>query len=235
MAGPHVCLVCGRGFEPHGRGRHVYCRRCSGRADRSIGGTIRAQCKECGSAFAAARSTACFCSDACRLEGKRRRIREHNRRQMADPRHRAMAAARARASYARRRGGAAGEKERDRQAADGGAGRASNGAPPRPAACRMCGRGFEPHGRGRHVYCKRCRDKADRDAATVPSLKCRECGGAFAPAARQLRYCSDECRAAGTRRIDLERYRRRMADPAERAKVAARARAWQAAKKGRGM
>ena len=231
MAGQHACLVCGRAFAPYGRGRHVYCKRCKGRADRSIGRTVRAQCKECGSAFTATSRAVQFCSDACRLEARRRYFREYKRRQMADPQYRAMAAARMRASHARCRGGA-GEKER--RQADSGAGRASSGAPPRSIACRLCGRGFAPYGRGRHVYCKRCNDKADRDAAKVPSLKCRECGKAFTAASRLVRYCSDECRAAVARHAHRRMYRRRMDDPEERAKVAARARAWNAAKKDTG-
>lgn len=242
MAEPRPCLVCGRNFVPTGRGRHAYCKRCKGRADRSIGGTIQAQCKVCGGAFAAASRAVRFCSDACRLEDKRRRAREHKRRRMADPRYRVIAAARVRASVARRRGGV-GEKERrrqqqqqrPRQAGGASAGSASSGAPTtRSIACAMCSRGFVPRGRGTHVYCKRCKDKADRDAAKVPTLKCRECGKAFTAAVRQSRYCSDGCRAAAARRVDHEKYRRRMADPEERARVAARARVWRASKKGRG-
>ena len=231
MAGRHACLVCGRAFVPYGRGRHVYCKRCRGRADRSIGRTVKAQCRECGSAFTTSRHTVQFCSAACRLEARRRYSRENMRRQMADPQYRAMAAARRRVSNARRRG-EAGEKER-RQAA-GRAGRASRAAPPRTIACRLCGRGFEPRGRGAPVYCKRCRDKADRDAAKVPSLKCRECGKAFTASHRLVRYCSDECRAATARRVNHQRYRRRMDDPEERAKLAARMRAWNAAKRDAG-
>ena len=237
MAKQYACLVCGRGFEAYGRGRHTYCKRCAARADRSIGGTIQAQCKVCGGTFAAASRAFRLCSVECRLEDKRRRAREYGRRKMADPRNRGVAAARARAAHARLRGGAAGEKgRRPRQVADGGGGaggRASSGAPTRSIACGMCGRGFAPYGGTRTAYCKRCRDKADRDAVKMPTLKCRECGKAFTAATRRLRYCSDECRAAGARRIDHEKYRRRMGDPEERAKVAARARAWKASKKGR--
>ena len=247
MAEPCPCLVCGRNFVPPGSGRHVYCKRCKGRADRSIGGTVQAQCKVCGSAFAAASRAFCYCSDECRLEARRRRGREHLRRKREDPRYRIVAAARVRASHARRRGGgggAAGEKEQRRPPiaaeADGGSGsgsgggRASNGAPTtRSIACAMCGRGFVPRGRGAYAYCKRCMDKANRDAAKVPTLKCRECGKAFTAAVRQSRYCSDGCRAAGARRVDRNRYLRRMADPEERARVAARTRAWRASKKGR--
>ena len=68
----------------------------------------------------------------------------------------------------------------------------------------------------------------------MPRLKCRECGGAFTPAARQLRCCSDECRAAGARRLGRERHRRRLADPEERSRVAARRMAWRALEKGKG-
>ena len=234
MAGPFVCQTCGRSFVPYSRGRHVYCKRCRDKADRSVGRTIHAQCKECGKAFTAASRIQLFCSGECRLEGKRRRAREYRRREMADPRNRAMAAARTRASIARRRDGAraggGGERQRRRPAGSGG-GRTSNGVPPRSITCTLCGRSFARSGRGYHAHCNQCRAKADRLIAKVRSAKCGVCGRVFAAASRLARYCSDECRTEAARSANREMYSRRMADPEKRAKAAARIRALMAAKK----
>ena len=237
MAGTFVCKTCGRSFAPYSRGRHVYCKRCRDKADRSLGRSagraIHAQCKECGKAFTAASRVQLFCSGECRLEGKRRRAREYKRREMADPRKRAMAAARTRASIARRRDGAAGgggERPRPRPAGSG-AGRTSNGARPRSITCTLCGRSFARSGRGCHAHCNQCRAEADRLVAKVRSAKCKVCGRVFAVASRLARYCSDECRAEVVRRANRKMYSRRMADPEERAKAAARIRALMAAKK----
>lgn len=232
MAGPFECMTCGRSFAPYSSGRHVYCKRCRDKADRSVGSAIHAQCKECGRAFTAASRRQRFCSGECRLEGRRRRAREYKRRELADPRNRAIDAARRRASIARRRdrAGGGGEGERRRPAGRG-AGRTSNGAPSRSIPCGLCGRSFAQSGRGYRVYCNQCRARADRSIAKVRSVKCGECGREFVAASHMSRYCSHECRTAAIRRTNRELYSRRMADPAERARIAARSRAQLAAKK----
>ena len=107
-AEPSVCRLCGRSFGQHGRGLRAYCKRCTARADREAGRTLRAKCKECGKAFSTARRSVRYCSDGCSAEGLRRSYRESKRRIKADPEKRALAAAQGRAWSAAHRGRKAG-------------------------------------------------------------------------------------------------------------------------------
>ena len=68
----------------------------------------------------------------------------------------------------------------------------------RLGACRLCGRDVVARGRPgpRPTFCKRCNDKADREAAKVRSVRCKECGKKFTTVHRGVRYCSDPCRKA---------------------------------------
>ena len=72
---------------------------------------------------------------------------------------------------------------------------------PGPTACRLCSRSFvqREHG-GRHKYCKRCRDKVEREIAKVLTIKCKECGKEFSTSNRHICYCSDPCRRAADKR-----------------------------------
>ena len=98
------------------------------------------------------------------------------------------------------------------------------GAMARPTECRACGRSLAQHGDPRHLYCRRCMAKADREAAQTPRVECRECGKRFSTRTRTVKYCSDACRAAGKRRIGVEGQRRYMADPEKRAMALVRSR-----------
>ena len=71
--------------------------------------------------------------------------------------------------------------------------------------------------------------KADREITRAASADCRECGRPFSPKNRFVRYCSDGCRSVAARRNNVERRRRHLADPEERAMRLARARAYAAA------
>ena len=96
----------------------------------------------------------------------------------------------------------------------------------RPTACRLCGRGIEPHGRGnRPAYCRGCTAKTDKEVSQMPRVDCRECGKVFPAKTRAFRYCSDECRSASARRANAENQRRYKADPRNRARMLALARA----------
>ena len=53
---------------------------------------------------------------------------------------------------------------------------------------------------------------------------CKECCKPFSTTKRSVRYCSDECRAAGRLKVAREYARRMRADPEKRAIVAARGR-----------
>ena len=98
--------------------------------------------------------------------------------------------------------------------------------------CRTCGRDFERFYRaGRHAYCKGCTARADKKAARMPRVDCRECGKPFLTRTRTVRYCSDACRASASRRASIETQRRRMADPKKRAMRLASIRAWAAARR----
>ena len=100
--------------------------------------------------------------------------------------------------------------------------------------CMACGRDFERFYRGgRHVFCKSCTAKADREIARKPRVDCKECGKAFSTRTRTVRYCSDACRAAAARRACIERDRRRRADPEKHALQLARHRARNAARMAR--
>ena len=221
-----TCVLCGTSFAPYGRGSRTFCKRCAARADRRAARTHRADCKACGKRFAAASRSFRYCSDECRADGVRRRNREHQRKYMADPERRAIAMARARAYTAARA-----SRERG--------GRPPQPQPPmradpnaEPTVCRLCGRTFAQYGRtNRHVYCKRCTAKADRDAGRTLRTECRTCGGRFSTASRAARYCSDECRAEGKRRATQESDRRFKADPERRALAAAQNRARNAARR----
>ena len=219
-----TCKLCGTGFAPYSRGVHAYCKRCTTRADREAERALHVDCKECGKRFDAPSRRVRYCSDACRVDGTRRRNRVHQRRYMADPEKRAVAIARARAysaaSASRRRGGRPPQPQ------------APSRADPNaePSVCRLCGRAFAQYGRGIHAYCKRCTAKADREAGRTLRMKCSVCGSKFSTAARSAKYCSDECRADAKLRGYLERYRRFKADPKRRAMAAARERARHAAR-----
>ena len=99
-------------------------------------------------------------------------------------------------------------------------------------ACRLCGRGIEPHGRGGSpAYCKGCTAKADKKAARMPRVDCRECGKAFSTRLLTVRYCSDPCRSAAARRASVEGRRRYDADPEKLALKRARSRLAAAARR----
>ena len=94
------------------------------------------------------------------------------------------------------------------------------------AKCRLCGRGFEQYGRtSPTTYCKPCATKADRKAAMVLTVRCKECGKKFSAKTHAARYCSDGCRLEVQRRKSRECMRRYLADPEERARIVARSRA----------
>ena len=104
------------------------------------------------------------------------------------------------------------------------------GAMARQAACAACGRSLARHGDPRHLCCRRCAAKAERDVARTPLDECRECGKKFHARTRSVKYCSDACGAAGNRRINAASQRRYMADPEKRAMSLARSRALSAAR-----
>ena len=97
----------------------------------------------------------------------------------------------------------------------------------RPTACRLCGRGIEPRGRGggRRAYCKGCTAKADKKVSQAPRMDCRECGKPFSARTRAFHYCSDACRSAAARRANAENQRRYRANPQNRARMLSLARA----------
>ena len=102
------------------------------------------------------------------------------------------------------------------------------------AACRLCGRDIGPRSRsGSNVYCKHCTAKADRKIAKTVSADCKECGKPFPTRTRSVRYCSDACRTAASRRSHAERQRRDYADPEKRALLVARLRLSAAARRAR--
>ena len=242
-----TCRLCGRGFAPCGCGccRHAYCKRCTAKADRTVAKEAakapHASCKECGRAFSPRNSRALLCSDACRRVANRRYWREYKRRKLTDPQYRAVANARVRAQYARRRDAEGKESERRqggrprRGAAGRGAGRASNGAPPRAAVCRLCNGSFEYSAPARRVYCDRCTAKADKEVARTAvkarRVRCKVCGKAFSTRLPHVEICSDACRLEASRRQNREYKRRKLADPQYRAVANARARASRAARR----
>ncbi len=106
-AAPSVCRLCGRGFAQYGgSNRHAYCRRCTAKADREMGRTLRASCKACGKKFSTASRAVRYCSAECRAEGLRSSRRGSDRRLKTDTKKRATAGARKGARSAARRGGA---------------------------------------------------------------------------------------------------------------------------------
>ena len=73
---------------------------------------------------------------------------------------------------------------------------------PDKTACLLCGRGFERRGPGgTRRYCEECRGRAAEQAAMVLRVHCKECGGEFSTHKRSVRYCSDECRKRGCKRL----------------------------------
>ena len=83
---------------------------------------------------------------------------------------------------------------------------------PKTAACRLCGTAFVPRVGGLPRYCEPCRARTAREISRVVRVPCKECGRAFGTASRVVRYCSDECRKNGKRRLsDAQRRRRRLA------------------------
>ena len=110
---------------------------------------------------------------------------------------------------------------------------AMRGALGKTTTCRTCGSSFERiRAAGSYSYCKRCTARADREIARKTRRDRRECGRGFVAPTRSLRYCSKECKDDGRRRTARESARRRRADPEARAMAAARARAWEAARRG---
>ncbi len=104
----------------------------------------------------------------------------------------------------------------------------------RPAACRLCGRGFERRERhGRRVYCEQCTARADKAIAGKLHVKCKECGKALATTSHRVRYCSKACSAEYARHYNREYQRKALADPAKRAIILARVRASAAARAAR--
>ena len=107
-AEPSVCRLCGRTFAQYGRSnRHAYCRRCTARADRDVGRTLRAKCAGCGGRFSTTSLAVRYCSDECRADGALRSQRKSDLRFKADPGKRALAEAQKRALRASRMGGEA--------------------------------------------------------------------------------------------------------------------------------
>ena len=227
MAGTAACRLCGRSFEQHGKGRRAYCERCTAKADRAVARENNTECKECGKRFSRTSRFRAYCSDKCRTEGGRRRIREYMRGYMADPEKRAMCLARIRMSAAKRKA-----REGGRPAAGGRrkGGTAAGRPPSRPVnakrgTCGVCGRSFAPYGSAKRAHCQQCAARFDREISRVLRAKCKECGKEFSTKSRNVRYCSDKCRASGSYRGIRESVRSRAADPELRAIRAARGRA----------
>ena len=227
MARTAACRLCGKSFGAHGRGRSVYCERCTARTDRAVASDNNPECKECGKRFSKTIRFRAYCSDKCRIEGGRRRIREYMRGYMADPEKRAMCLARTRMSAAKRKA-----REERRPAASGRRkdGTAAGRPPSRPLnakrdTCRLCGRSFEPYGSAKRAHCQQCAARFDKEVSRVLRAKCKQCGKAFSTKSRNVLYCSTKCSADGSRRGTREYLRTRAADPELRAIRAARGRA----------
>ena len=232
-----TCRACGRDFErPYRASIYVYCEPCAAKADREIARRPRVDCKECGKAFSTKTRTVRYCSDACRSASARRAAAKSRRKIDADPEKHAIRLARLRLTAARRARKDRGEKPP--RASRDVKGLRPNPVSAEPYPCALCGRNFVPYGNARPVHCKRCRAKADREIGRKLAIKCKECGRAVAAPSRGAVYCSKECRADARRRVARESARRLRKDPEQRARNAARARAWAAAhrggKKGRG-
>ena len=230
MARPTACRLCGGDIEPRGRGsRPAYCRRCTARADKKAAQRPRADCKECGKAFATGTRAVRYCSDACRTVAARRSNAESQRRYRADPQNHARMLALARASAARR-AAERGERAPRRATCDVKSLR-RNRTSAEPYPCALCGRDFAPYGGRRPIHCKQCSARVDREIARERTLNCKECGKRFSTLNRIVRYCSKECNVAGRSRISAESRSRRLEDPETRALALARQRAWAAARK----
>ena len=237
MAGSTACGLCGRTFAPYGSTRHSYCKACTARFDREAAKPHRIDCKECGKKFTARMRTVRYCSDECRVDGKRRFLREYMRRYLADPGNHGRMLARVRAAKSARmaregRGGRQGQRRR-RQGPQPRAGRSAAGKA-KSRTCGLCGSTFAPYGGARHTYCKRCTARADREVSKARRNDCKECGKAFTAVPHSVLYCSDKCRASGKRRMALERRSRVAADPERHAALLARQRVWHAAHKDEG-
>ena len=229
-----TCRACGRDFAPHRRaGLHVYCKRCTAKADKEIARKISVDCKECGKTFPTKTRSVRYCSDACRAAAARRTNAENQRKYLADPEKHALKLARARVCAANKRARDRGERPPPPPRAGRGAGsQGRNAKAAEPYLCALCGRDFAPYGDGaRPAHCKRCRAKADREIGRAWTLNCKECGKEFSTSNRIVRYCSTKCNAAGHARNVAESARRRMANPEARALEAARWRARAAARK----
>ena len=218
------CRLCGRAFEQYGSAHHLYCKRCTAKADERIAKTPAAKCGMCGKKFFAARRSAKYCSDACRADSRRRYGREYQRMYAADPEKRAIKLARARVSIAARRARIRGDKPPPRWGRDAGS-MPSTKSGTKSSVCGLCGRMFAPYGGTHHACCKRCTAKADSEIGRVWRVDCKECGKKFSTSSRRVCYCSDECRTMGKRASDREYMRRRAADPERRAERAAYERA----------
>ena len=234
MASTATCRTCGRGFERSGRyGSGVYCKRCTAKADREFAKRLRVDCKECGKKFSAPKHSVRYCSDACRSATTRRRNRDNQRKYLSDPKNRAIKLARTRRAAAASRARDQGEKPPPPRPGREVESQRPNAKPAEPYACALCGRDFAPYGSGaRPVHCRRCAAMADEEMDRAMAVSCKECGKEFSTRNRIVRYCSPKCRAASHNRSRAESIRRRMADPEGRAMVAARWRAWAAARRG---
>ena len=157
----------------------------------------------------------------------RRAPRRHRERAQAHGRPRkARPEAGERKGVCRRPPGREAGEKRPTRAGRGAARPRRSAAAAEPYACALCGRDFAPYGGGRHpVHCKRCSAKADREIGEERTLNCKECNKKFTTSNHTVRYCSAKCRTDTRRRVALERYHSRMADPEERALAAARQRA----------
>ena len=222
-------MLCGKSFVARGKGRRYYCKPCTARTDRAVAREHDTECKECGKRFSKTARFRVYCSDKCRIDGGRRRIREYMRGYMADPEKRAMCLARIRVSAANRkaREGAGGRTATGDRRKDG---RDAARPPSSPlnakrGTCGLCGRSFAPYGRAKRIHCKQCAARFDREISRMLSVKCKECGKEFSTKSRNVRYCSDKCRTDGSRRSARESARSRAADPELRAIRAARGRA----------
>lgn len=113
------CGECGRGVSTTNRSVRYCSDRCrkeaaARRRRRAAGSNPSApaaqarpaKCRVCGRAFGPGKKTGkprVYCSDACRVKGKRAKNREYVRRYLADPKKRAVWSARASAALSRRR------------------------------------------------------------------------------------------------------------------------------------
>ena len=226
MARPIARRLSGQGLAQHGGASHTRHKEYAAKSGGKAGGTLSIDCKECGREFSTNTRASRYCSDDCRLDGRRRRVRESTRRYMADPEKHAIALARSRANDARRRKQAGMGKRRLHAGHGAGAAAATTAAAPsKQATCRLCGRSFAKYGGTRHAYCKECTARADRKVGRVMRVQCAQCGKEFSTTHSRVRYCSAACGAEARRIRDREHSQRRLVDPEKRAGPAAHARA----------